>query len=261
MSLSFGGDYEDRCAENANMPPPEGRYALWRLSFRFWTYKSYFYSLDREVEAMKKFMSLVTMVGILLFVVPSSGANQSAELELIGIEVAIGVDIGDTRYGTKFTGKVMDDGEQVGYFSCTLHFQDYSNIEQCGETNNIVWLRMSLVFTDGEYQGKKLVLGMRDPTPDTPDVFWFYDTDEECEIGGCDCSCPPGDVVECYGNDASIARIGGDTDTEDGIMLKPRWGSSYEFMKKVKNASLTGYLCHHYPIVPRVSGTLVLTGE
>jgi hypothetical protein len=213
--------------------------------------KAISYQLDKEDGVMKKFRNVIMLVGIFLFLTSSVGAEQ---FELKGVEILKGIDRGDTRYGTTFIGKILEEGGDLGYWSVVLNFKDYEYIEVCGETNDIVWLRMVVVFTGGDHQGDKLVLRMRD-RKGIPDVFWDYDADL-CPIGGIGCSCPDWEVpISCSdtcSDTSSIARIGDEYETDKGIVLTPRRTIS----SQVENAYLNGWLCHNYPFVPRVSGTL-----
>jgi hypothetical protein len=190
------------------------------------------------------------------------GQNNNVELTLKGFEIAKGTNIdGETRVGARFMGNVINsNGYEVGFFSTVLDFKGYNFIEVCGGTNDIISLRMTIFFTSGDYAWRTMVLKIKDSSSEN--VFWYLDTSENCGIGGIGCNCPPVlDLVDCGldGDQTSlIAWVGSDYDSNEGINLKPTWGSSFVFLRKVKCASLSGFLCHHYPFIPRVSGKIRL---
>lgn len=177
------------------------------------------------------------------------------ELNLVGAEIAVGVDIGDTRYGTRFVGKALFEGEEIGYWTLVLNFKDYELIEVCDGTNDIVWLRMTLLITRGEYAGKQLILGFRDRSG-TPDVFW----DSLAPVcnpltDGSDCVCPGNldDIVDWDCDDGLLDGYG-PIATIPELRLDKKRGSTLN----ISGAYLSGFLCHNYPLVPRAGGTLLL---
>lgn len=211
---------------------------------------------------MKKLCFVVLMFSILLFTLqPARGQDSYVDFTLKGFEIAKGNDIDEeTRVGARFMGSVINSNEdEVGFFSTLLDFKYYDAIEVCGGINDIISLRMTILFTSGDYAGRIMILRMVDVSFE--DVFWFLNTSENCGIGGMGCNCPP-DLDKVYncntdGDDTSlIAQVGGDLDSGEGIHLIPTWGSSFIFLRRVGSASLSGFLCHHYPFIPRVSGTI-----
>lgn len=210
---------------------------------------------------MKKLCFVMLMFCILFFAIQSAwGQNNHIEFTLSGFEIAKGKDIDEeTRVGARFMGSVINpNGDKVGFFSTVLDFKGYDFIESCGGTNDIISLRMTILFTSGDYAWRTMILKMDDTSYEN--VFWYLDTSENCRIGGIGCNCPPvSDLVDCDldgDQTALIAWVGRDFNSEEGIHLRPIWGSSFIFLRKVKCASLSGYLCHHYPFIPRVSGTI-----
>ena len=210
---------------------------------------------------MKKLCFVMLMSCILLFTLQSAwGQGSYVDFTLKGFEIAKGNDIDEeTRSGARFMGSVINsDGDEVGFFSTVLDFKYYNAIEVCGGINDIISLRMTILFTSGNYAWRTMVLRMEDASFE--DVFWDFDTLENCGIGGRGCNCPPvSGLVDCAldGDETSlIARVGGDLDSGEGIHLIPTWGSSFIFLRWVDSASLSGFLCHHYPFIPRVSGTI-----
>ncbi len=209
---------------------------------------------------MKKIYYAALILGSLLFMIPFAGAKQQlAEFQLKGVEIAKGFDIGDTRYGTRFTGKVFEEGKDVGYWLIVLNFRDFDNIEVCEGTNDIVKLRITVVFTRGYYAGNKLVLYMKD-RKQIPDVFWNYMApicDPFQLTDDLDCICPENlDLIEDWNCNGLPDDYGPIAEIRN-LSLKKIWGT----LSCVKKASLSGWLCHNYPFIPRVAGILVLFGD
>ncbi|MGA1864523.1 MAG: hypothetical protein ACMUHX_05625 [bacterium] len=209
---------------------------------------------------MKKLCFVMLIFCVLFFALqPAWGQDNYVEFTLKGFEIAKGNNIDEeTRVGARFMGSVINfNGNEIGLFSTVLDFKGYNNIEVCGGTNDIISLRMTILFTSGNYAWRTMVLKMEDAS--SKDVFWDFDTSENCGIGGMGCNCPPTDLFDCDldGDETSlIASVGGDLNSGEGIHLIPTWGSSLIFLRWVESASLSGYLCHHYPFIPRVSGTI-----
>lgn len=213
---------------------------------------------------MKKLCFVILMFCVLFFALQSAwGQNNYVEFTLKGIEIAKGNNIDEeTRVGARFVGSVINSNsneDEIGLFSTVLDFKGYNNIEVCGETNDIISLRMTILFTRGNYMGRIMVLKMEDASFE--DVFWNFDTSENCGIGGMGCNCPP-DMETVYNcnldedETSFLARVGGELNSGEGIHLIPTWGSSFIFLRWVESASLSGFLCHHYPFIPRVSGKI-----
>ncbi|MGA1840218.1 MAG: hypothetical protein ACMUIU_06285 [bacterium] len=209
---------------------------------------------------MKKLCFVMLIFCILFFALQSAwGQDNYVEFTLKGYEIAKGNNIDEeTRVGARFLGSVINsNGDEVGLFSTVLDFKGYNAIEVCGGTNDIISLRMIILFTSGYYAWRTMVLKMEEMN--LYDVYWYLDTSENCGIGGMGCNCPPADLFDCdLGGDqtALIAWVGSDFNSGEGIHLIPTWGSSFMFLRRVECASLSGYLCHHYPFIPRVSGTI-----
>ena len=198
------------------------------------------------------FTSLV--LALLIGVAPMTEANGEETFVLQGVEAFIGVELGDKRFGTTFIGKVKkvinEDMHEVGCFTVVLDFKGIDDIEVCTGTNDVTKLTLKMLFTSGDHAGNRLVLRMTDRSGDA-DVFWDYSA-AECPIGGIGCDCPPpyeDEPPQCTGEESLLAKVG----SGEGLELKPTWGTSRAFFTVTK-AYLTGWLCHQYALVPRVSG-------
>lgn len=172
-----------------------------------------------------------------------------------GIEISKGIDIGDVRYGTKFTGEILDGScGEIGYWYVTLDYRGADEVEVCGGKNDIVKARMTVVLEGGGLSGM-VVLAMRDNTG-TSDVFWNYST-PLCGLGGLDCPYPWDEPIEgCLFVDepdeyGPVARIGSD---HGGIYLRKVFATG--FFRSLPGAEFEGWLRHNYPFIPRVEGSL-----
>ncbi len=195
--------------------------------------------------------------------VPSS---SMVPLILKGFEIFKGNDVSDTeRHGTKFWGKIYavhnDEEKKIGLFCATLNFSGTEFIERCGGVNDILWFRLELFFTQGKFRGKRLIFEYEDTSLE--DVFWDFDTGEICRLGGKNCHCPPldlSDEANCdldeTPDEALIAWVGNNYEDKTGLELALASGSSSVFFDKVERAAVQGYLCHQYPIIPRILGLL-----
>ncbi|UCF64815.1 MAG: hypothetical protein JSW33_02990 [bacterium] len=193
--------------------------------------------------------------GTMLLVGSTAGAM---DFIFKGVEVAKGRDIGDTRYGTRFVGEVLDiDGREAGYWSVNLDYIGSDEVEVCAGRNDIVRARMVVFVSDGESRGL-LVLDMTDESG-TPDVFWDYQ-DVMCGIGGFGCPYPwsPPELLcdeECL-DCGPVARVGNEMYEEEGIILQRRWGTG--LFRRATEGEFTGWLRHNYPFIPRVDGMLTV---
>ena len=225
--------------------------------------------------------SVVGSRSAILYIVSSDPANALVEVQLSGngvssssvvplilrgFEIFKGFNVSDTeRHGTKFWGTIYavhnDEEEKIGLFCATLNFTGTEFIERCGGVNDILWLRLELFFTHGKFRGKRLIFEYEDTSSE--DVFWDFDTEETCQFGGENCHCPPSDLSDEANCDqdetpdeALIAWVGNNYEDKTGLELALASGSSYVFFNKVARAAVQGYLCHQYPIVPRIFGLL-----
>jgi hypothetical protein len=208
---------------------------------------------------MKRLACIATVLFFCL-IPPFPVAADEPVLLLKGLEIAKGIDIGDVRYGTKFTGEILDgDFFDIGYWYVTLNYIGAENVEVCGGENDIIQARMTIVVENGEYSGM-VILSMRDRSG-SPDVFWSY-SDFLCGFGGLDCPYPweepIEDVENClFDSDPEqygpIGRVGGEN---GGVYLRKVFATGY--FRQVGGATFTGWLRHNYPFIPRVDGTLEL---
>jgi hypothetical protein len=214
------------------------------------------FSSIRRISMLTVSRILVTFVSC--FVLGSLASSVRADdgcvdVHLQGIEIAKGIDWGAIRYGATFVGEVLKagTGEKIGFWQLRQHFRGRENIEVCGMSNDVVWLRLEVSITAGAYAGHKLVLGMQDWWGRQPDAWWLYWV-EPCGLGGFGCECPPADDVlvesECSeATGSNLAYI-------PTLDLRPWWGTTLP----VADATLEGWLCHQYPLIPRVSGVLTI---
>jgi hypothetical protein len=211
-----------------------------------------YFAIKKQKEGKMKNNELkfIVLIFISYYIIglPSQILAQTIDgdqLRLEGFELAKGVDLTDTyRVGTIFAGEVFnaDDGK-VGRWTVILSHRGTENIEVCGESGDIVTIRLTINFNSGQ----QLVLGMVD-LGGAPDVFWdFAYNGPSCSLGGLDCV-PCGITVpkDCTGETSNLAMV-------QDILLKPKSGSTI----KIKSAILyDGRLCHYYPVIPRVSARL-----
>jgi hypothetical protein len=189
---------------------------------------------------------------------------DALEFKLMGVEVIKGFDFGDIRYGTKFTGKIFEGSDDlgysdVGYWWTTICHTDTENIEVCDGTNNLLRFRLVVIFTDGSFDGHRLYLKLKEPGL-VEDVYW----DSIAPMCGPayqdpDCVCPnnPDDIQPWDCSDQTMPEGYGPVATIPELELKRRFGTTLNFTK----ASLTGWLCHNWLFVPRVLGYLTLEIE
>ena len=197
-------------------------------------------------------------MSFLMFLPNLAEAEEDVQFDLVGLEIVKGIDIGTTRYGTRFIGKVFSDSEKIGIWSIVLDHKDFENIEVCGETGDVVRLRMIVAFTKGDYEGHYLVLAMRDLSG-VPDVYWDFQA-PLCFplINGSNCVCPQDpEAIEPWNCDEGLFDGYGPIAVIPQITLKKRLGTTLN----VVDAHLSGLLCHNYPLVPRVGGVLSLVLE
>ena len=205
---------------------------------------------------MKK-LSLTAVVLLFLLLVPLSLYASSAELLMKGIEISKGTDFGDVRYGTRFTGEILNEGlDQIGFWYVTLDYRGAEFVEVCGGENDIIRTRMTLVLNGRDGRSGMVVLFMHD-NQGIPDVFWSYSA-LQCGLGGLDCPYPWETPEEScmFENDPSeygaVARIGQESDP---IFLHRVFATG--FFRRFEGADFSGWLRHNYPLVPRVEGLLV----
>jgi len=200
----------------------------------------------RKEKTMRRWSTIAALLSFCILLAATAFAD-GASFELKGIEVSKGIDVGAIRYGTSFIGEVYDlDGSKVGNWIVDLNYKGFKNVGVCGQDNDIIWLKLIVCFTDGEYAGKRLVLGMTDRTG-TPDVFWGYTASSCTSIGGFGCTCPAADAQPCTGSESKLASI-------PGVDLRPMLGTNL----KVQGATIeNGWLCHTF-VIPRITGTLTL---
>lgn len=195
---------------------------------------------------MKKSRFILLLIGVsLLFAVQA----HATDFLLKGVEIAKGVDVRAVRYGTSFVGEAYDEtlGTTVGYWSITLNYRGAAEVGVCGGENDIVLFLITVYFTSGDLAGNKVVLGMK--SKQGVPIFWDYSDTPCVTLGGCGCNCPSGNQTLCDGQvESNLAQI-------NNISLSPKLGTT---LKNIKSASLEGWLCHTYPVVPRVSGTLTI---
>ena len=189
----------------------------------------------------------------LIFTVPTN-ANIK-ELNLSGVEVIKGIDIGDVRYGTTFIGEVYEGLTKVGYWWTVIRHTDTENIEVCGGTNNLLKVKFVVVLNDGSLAGNRMVLGLQDPSI-VEDVVW----DATAPICGpaCfdeDCACPNNpDLIEDWNCGQPMPEGNGPVATIENLELIEKFGSTLN----IEEAFLSGWLCHNWAIIPRVAATLTV---
>ena len=212
---------------------------------------------------MKRVMLVVLIcVGMIL---PISSFSAEQEVYLKGLELAVGQDVDDIRYGTKFAGKVYDSENQekvIGFWNVSLNYRGAEWVEVCEGRNDVIYMRLLVVLDDDDQSGVA-VFRMRDKD-ENPDVFWDY-RQPLCGLGGFGCDDPwgvpenmcPAENDETYG---PVARIGGgELDDEPGLQLYPVWRTGcFRRPNRVQQGYIKGWLRHNYPLVPRIDGTLTL---
>ncbi len=191
-------------------------------------------------------------------ILPLSAHAGKTVLVMKGVEIAKGSDIGEVRYGTKFTGEILDGHlEEIGYWYVTLDYRGAEEVEVCGGQNDIIRARMTVVLDGSSGCAGMAVIAMQDATG-TFDVFWDYSS-PLCGIGGLDCpypwdeplaGCLFADDPDDYG---PVARVGNDS---EGIFLRKVFATG--FFRRFSGAEFGGWLRHNYPFIPRVDGTLTL---
>lgn len=197
----------------------------------------------------KSYLKLIVVIlFVLVSVIAVTRAGDTQVFQMKGVEIAKGIDLGAIRFGMTTIGKVFSEEGEVGSWLLRIHFKNREDIEVCDGTNDIVWFKLEISFTEGELAGHQLVLGMTDwLSRYREDVLWSYYT-EPCCLGGLDCECPGVDFDVCSGDYSNLASI-------PNVTLNPWWGTTLP----VKNAWVQdGWLCHQYMYIPRVSGELVV---
>jgi hypothetical protein len=205
---------------------------------------------------MKNFKLRFTVLAFIVYFIvglPSQIFAQSCpgqQLRLEGLELAKGVNLTNTfRVGTIFAGEVFCEDSRIGRWTAMLSHKGTEEIEVCKGRGSIFSMRLSVNFNSGE----KLVLKMAD-LPGEPKVEWDYIyTGEDCLLGGLNCEhC--GEVTsfsKCeFENspDSDLAMV-------SEINLRPSLGTTMS----INGAILQdGWLCHYYPLIPRVSAVLML---
>jgi hypothetical protein len=181
-------------------------------------------------------------------------------IKLTGAEVFKGIDVGPVRFGTTFLGRAFkcdsfnENCEDVGYWKSFIRYTGTENIEVCGGTNDILAFTMELIFVDGTYAGKQLVLSLADSNAE--DVLWEYETfmcGPAIQDPKCFCPNDPGQI-DPWNCDAPMPAGHGPVAVIPNLMLRKSWGSTLD----VTGADLFGLLCHNWKFIPRVGGVLHL---
>ena len=187
-----------------------------------------------------------------------AGVDPSAnilDINLMGMEIVKGIDIGDIRYGTMFIGNVFKDSENVGNWYTVIRHTDTENIEVCGGTNNLLKVKLVVNLNDGN----RLVLGLNDPDNDE-EVVWDA-TAPLCGPSCYDesCACPNNsDLIQSWICEEGMPEGYGPMATIENLELREKFGTTVD----IKSASLTGFLCHNWAFIPRVAANLnVVLGE
>jgi hypothetical protein len=182
-------------------------------------------------------------------------SQNVAELTLSGVEIVKGIDICDIRYGTTFMGKVYEDSIEVGNWYTVIRHTDTENIEVCGGTNNLLKVKLVVNLIEGSLAGNRLVLGLQNPV-DSEDVVW----DAMAPLCGpaCydeDCVCPSKpDLIEPWNCAMTLPEDYGPVATIENLELKQKFGTTLD----IEGAFLTGWLCHNWAFIPRVTASLTI---
>lgn len=178
-------------------------------------------------------------------------SSKTREFNLSGIEIVKGIDIGDIRYGTMFLGKVYEGGSHVGNWWTVIRHTDTENIEVCGGTNNLLKVKLVVNLNDGNW----LLLGLNDPDNEE-EVVW----DAKAPLCGpaCydeDCVCPSKpDLIEPWNCATPLPEDYGPVATIENLELKQKFGTTLD----IEGAFLTGWLCHNWTFIPRVTASLTV---
>jgi hypothetical protein len=182
-------------------------------------------------------------------------SSRTREFILSGIEIVKGIDIIDIRYGTTFLGKAYEGGSQVGNWYTVIRHTDTENIEVCGGTNNLLKVKLVVNLNEGSLAGNRLVLGLQNPV-DSEDVVW----DAMAPLCGpaCydeDCVCPSKpDLIEPWNCAMTLPEDYGPVATIENLELKQKYGTTLD----IEGAFLTGWLCHNWAFIPRVTASLTI---
>ena len=180
--------------------------------------------------------------------------------KLTGAEVFKGIDIGPVRFGTTFLGRVFKCDSfnkncvDVGYWKSFIRYTGTENIEVCDGTNDILAFTMDLIFVDGTYAGKRLVLSLADSNDE--DVLWEYKAPicgPAIQDPACRCPNDPAQI-ESWNCDEPMTELYGPVAVIPNLMLQKSWGSTLN----ITGADLFGLLCHNWRFIPRVGGVLHL---
>jgi len=182
--------------------------------------------------------------------------------KLTGAEVFKGIDIGPVRFGTTFLGRVLkcdsfnENCVDVGYWKSFIRYTGTENIEVCDGTNDILAFTMDLVFVDGTYAGKRLVLSLADSNDE--DVLWEYKAPicgPAIQDPACRCPNDPAQIEPWNCDEPEPMPDGfGPVAVIPNLMLQKSWGSTLD----IESADLFGLLCHNWKFIPRVGGVLHL---
>ena len=186
------------------------------------------------------------------------GIEPATEFKLSGVEIVKGFDIGDVRYGTTFMGNVYEGDDKVGYWWTVIQHTDTENIEVCGESNNLLNVKLVVVLNGGTLAGNRLVLGLQEPEV-VEDVLW----DSVAPVCGFPffdkpCACPDHpDDIEIWNCELPIPERYGPVATIEHLNLKEKFGTTLN----IEEAYLSGWLCHNWSFIPRVAANLTIVLE
>jgi hypothetical protein len=215
-------------------------------------------------ESFNVFMYIFTPSGdppTIFVPLSGTGADPSAnilDLKLMGIEIVKGIDIGDIRYGTMFMGKVFESSIHVGNWYTVIRHKDTENIEVCGKTNNLLKVKLVVNLNEGSLAGNRLVLGLSDFVNEE-EVVW----DAMAPICGpaCydeDCVCPSKpDLIKPWNCAMPLPEDYGPVATIENLELIQKFGTTLD----IEGAFLTGWLCHNWAFIPRVTASLTVVLE
>ena len=144
---------------------------------------------------------------------------------------------------------MINGSSTIGSWYIGLNYKGSAEVGICGGENDVIHAILTVYFKKGDLAGKNLVLAMQDNVG-APIYWYWYDT--PCTtIGGSGCNCPsPYINIE---NPNCTKESGSNLAYIDNLPLSPRLGTT---LTKISKVTLSGWLCHTYPVVPQGDSVL-----